>query len=234
MTAPTKTATRMLTTTLKRIRAQSPRKSGLDDWNWDTLIDGLGKTETDDEPLAYPRIVEITRLDYALFACRAEPKYDKHWRLFAVWCARQVEHLMKDERSRAALHAAEQHVNEEVSDEELEAAWNAAGSASINAGCYRAAHAAAKSAEYAASPGAGWAAERAAEEAVAAVGYARDEKWGVELTPSAAALASSTAVRAAAWSSSWGAKADAHAAAQNAERVAQTLKFIEICNGNDR
>ena len=98
----------MLSTTLKRIRTHSQRKGGLGHWDyWDTLIDGLGKTETDDEPLAYARIVKITSLDYALFACRAEPKYDKHWRLFAVWCARQVEHLMKDERSRAALCAAE-------------------------------------------------------------------------------------------------------------------------------
>jgi hypothetical protein len=85
-------------TTLSRIRAHSPRKRGFD--SWDTLIDGLGKTETDDEPLAYRRIVEITCLDYALFACRAEPKYDKHWRLFAVWCARQIEHLMKDEAQK--------------------------------------------------------------------------------------------------------------------------------------
>jgi hypothetical protein len=221
----------MLTTTLTRIRAQSPRKNSLGHWDyWDTLIDGLGKTETDDEPLAYTRIVKITALDYALFACRAEPKYDKHWRLFAVWCARQVEHLMKDERSRAALYAAEQHVNEEVSDEELEAAWNAAGSASINAGWPRAGHAAAKSAEYAASPGAGWAPEFAATEAVDAVGYARAERWGPEgsgWVPWGRALGAAVTTR------SWGAKADACAAARNAEQVAQTLKFIEICDGND-
>ena len=226
----------MLTTTLERICAKSPRK-GFGHWDyWDTLIDGLGKTEADDEPLGYPRIVEITRLDYALFACRAEPKYDKHWRLFAVWCARQVEHLMKDERSRRALYAAELHVDGELSDEELEAAWNAAELAifATAAGTrFSSTIAAARSAKYAASPGAAWAAECAAEEAVAAVGYARAERWGVEIAPSAAALNSSAAVRAAAWSSSWGAKADACAAARNAEQVAQTLKFIEICNGND-
>ena len=127
-----------------------------------------------------------------------------------------------------ALDAAEQYVNGEVSDEELEAAWNAAGSASINAGCYCAAHAAAKSAEYAASPGAAWAAELAAEAAFAAVGYARAERWGSEgseWVPRGRALRTIV--------TTWGAKADACAAARNAEQVAQTLKFIEICDGND-
>jgi hypothetical protein len=50
-------------------------------------------------------------------------------RLFAVWCARQVQHLMKDPRSIAALDVAERFANGEASKEEWDAARasNAAG-----------------------------------------------------------------------------------------------------------
>ena len=81
----------MLMTTLNRIRNHGPCKDG-----WHKLMAGLGKTVADDEPLAFARIVEINRLDDALWCCRAEPKYSKEWRLFAVWCARQVQRLMTD------------------------------------------------------------------------------------------------------------------------------------------
>jgi len=55
---------------------------------------------------------------------------DKELRLFAVWSARQVQHLMTDPRSVAALDVAERHANGEATDEELEAAaWSAASSA---------------------------------------------------------------------------------------------------------
>jgi hypothetical protein len=117
----------MITTTLKRIRAHHPCEDG-----WSKLLAGLGKTEADDEPLPYARIVEINGLDDALWACRAEPQHAKEWRLYAVWCARQVEHLMTDQRSKDALVVAERYANGEASDKELaaardatEAAWTA-------------------------------------------------------------------------------------------------------------
>jgi hypothetical protein len=47
-------------------------------------------------------------------------------RLFAVWCARQVQHLMTDPRSVAALDVAERHANRQATDEDLRAAWVAA------------------------------------------------------------------------------------------------------------
>jgi len=110
-----------ITTTLNRIRAHHPCRDG-----WVKLLAGLGKSEADDEPLLYTRIVEINGIDDALWACRAEPQYAKEWRLYAVWCARQVEHLMEDQRSKDTLVIAERHANSEATDEELAAAWDAA------------------------------------------------------------------------------------------------------------
>ena len=128
----------ILTTTLNRIRAHNPCADG-----WAKLLAGLGKTAPDDDPLPYTHIVEINGLDDALWACRAEPQYAREWRLYAVWCARQVEHLMKDQRSRDALNIAERHANGRATDKELssareaardaawEAAWDAAWDAAL-------------------------------------------------------------------------------------------------------
>ena len=132
----------MITTTLNRIRAHNPCADG-----WRKLLAGLGKTEADDEPLPYSRIVEINGIDAALWACCAEPQHSKEWRLFAVWCARQVEHLMTDERSKRACDVAERHANGEATDEELaaakaaarDAAWTAAWTAAWAAAAWTAA-----------------------------------------------------------------------------------------------
>lgn len=58
---------------------------------------------------------------------------DKELRLFAVWCARQVQHLMKDQRSLNALDVAERHAHGLASDEELDAAMAAARDAAKDA-----------------------------------------------------------------------------------------------------
>ena len=113
----------MITTTLNRIRAHSPCDDG-----WKSLLAGLGKTKPDDEPLPFARIVEINGLNDALWCCRVEPQHATEWRLFAVWCARQVQHLMTDPRSIAALDVAERHANGMATDTELAAAataWSA-------------------------------------------------------------------------------------------------------------
>lgn len=117
-----------LTTTLNRIRAHSPCAEG-----WEKLLAGLGKTKPDDEPLAYATIARIIGLDDALWCCRVEPQYAREWRLFAVWCARQFEYSMTDQRSRDVLDVAERHANGLASDEELNAAWTAAIDATWNA-----------------------------------------------------------------------------------------------------
>jgi hypothetical protein len=129
-------------TTLNRIRAQSPCEDG-----WGKLLKTLGKTKCDDEPLAYSIIAKSNGIDDALWCCRSEPEQWKTWRLFAVWCGRQVEHLMADERSKEALNVAERHANGLATDEELAAAGAAA-------------WAAARAAAWAAARDAAWAAAR--------------------------------------------------------------------------
>ena len=51
---------------------------------------------------------------------------DRTLRRFAVWSARQVQHLMTDPRSLAALDVAERHADGQATDEELAAAEAAA------------------------------------------------------------------------------------------------------------
>jgi hypothetical protein len=68
---------------------------------------------------------------------------DRVLRLFAVWCARQVQHLMTDPRSIAALDVAEKYANGKATENERAAAgaaaWAAAGEAWEAAGEARAA-----------------------------------------------------------------------------------------------
>jgi hypothetical protein len=177
--------TMAITTTLNRIRAHSPCLEG-----WKKLLSGLGKTSADDEPLAYYKIAEINGLDDALWCCRAEPQHWKVWRLYAVWCARQVQHLMTDPRSVAALDVAERHANGNATDAELDAAWAAA-------------RAAAWAAAWDAARAAAWAAARAAaRDAVldAAWGAARAAAWA------AARAAARDAALDAAWGAAWDAQ----------------------------
>ena len=84
---------------------------------------------------------------------------DRELRLIAVKCARQVQHLMKDERSINALDVAERFANGEATQEELNAAWDAARAAGD------AAWAAAWAAAWDAAGAAAWAAAREAARA---------------------------------------------------------------------
>lgn len=54
---------------------------------------------------------------------------EKLLRLFAVWCARSVQHLMEDERSIKAIDVAEAFANGRATEEELRAARAAASAA---------------------------------------------------------------------------------------------------------
>ena len=112
----------MITTTLNRIRAHGPCEYG-----WKRLLSGLGKTTADDEPLPFAKIIEISGLDDALWCLRAEPQHSRESRLFMVWCARRVQHLMKNPRSIAAVDVAERHANRQATDEKLTAVMDAAG-----------------------------------------------------------------------------------------------------------
>ena len=185
-----------ITTTLNRIRAHSPCREG-----WAKLLRHLGKTEADDEPLPFSVIVTSNGLDDALWCCRAEPDHDREWRLFAVWCARRVQHLLTDPRSIAALDVAERYANGAATQDELTAA-----------------RAAARAAAWAATEAA-WA---ATEAAWAAAWAATEAAWAA--TEAAAGAATRAAARAA-WAA---AEAAAGGAAWAAAWAAQRARFLEI------
>jgi len=128
---------------------------------------------------------------------------DRELRLFAVWSARQVQHLMTDARSLAALDVSQRHANGEASDQELAAAGEAAWAAASNA-----AGAAAREAAWAAASNAAGDAARAAARAAAwaaARDAARAAAWA------AARAAAGDAARDAAWAAAGDAARDAQA-----------------------
>ena len=94
----------------------------------------------------------------ALWALRCVKNADRDIRLFAVWCARQVQHLMQDDRSINALDVSERFANGYASESELSAARDAAWAAVRDA-----AWAAVRDAAWAAA----WAAVKAAARTVA-------------------------------------------------------------------
>ena len=171
----------MITTTLNHIRGRHPCTEG-----WTKLLAGLGKTKADDEPVAYATILRINGLDDALWCMQAEPQHAHLWRMFAVRCARKVEHLMTDQRSRDALDVAERHASGQATDGELASAWAAADDA--------------------------WAAADDAWAAWAAADAARDAAWAAVDAARTAAWAARDAERAAAWDAADAARDAARAA----------------------
>ena len=115
-------------TTLNAIRACSPCERG-----WKKLLNGLGKTAAYDDPLSLIVILDINGLDDALWCLRAVSGHDKEIRLFAVWCARQVQHLTSDKRSVTAIDVAERFANGDATKEDLDAARAAAWAAAWDA-----------------------------------------------------------------------------------------------------
>jgi hypothetical protein len=99
--------------------------------------------------------------------CREGLVDAKTLRLFAVWCARQVEHLITDERSKAALVVAEKFAHGEATEVELAAAWDGARAAGDAWAARAAAEADAGAAAEAAARAAAWAVAEAAARAAA-------------------------------------------------------------------
>lgn len=160
----------MYCTTLNRIRACSPCEQG-----WKKLLNNLGKTQADDELLPMATILDSNGLDDTLWCLRSCPEFDRLHRHFAVWCARQVQHLMTDKRSIAALDVAERHADGLVTDDALAAAREAAREAAWEA---RAAERAAeREAARAAARAAAREAARAAWEAAWEARAAREAAW---------------------------------------------------------
>jgi len=220
----------MITTTLNRIKKHRPCNSG-----WKTLLTHLNKIQVDDEPLPFSVIVESNGLEDALWCCRAEPEHDRDWRLFAVWCARSVQHLMTDERSINSVNVAEKFAHGEASREELAAALDAASAAitaawaaseAASAAWAASAEASAASAAWAASAEASeawaaWAASAEASEASAA-----SAAWAAWAASAAASAEASEAARAASAASA--ASAEASEAASAEAREGQKEQFLKI------
>ena len=137
-------------TTLNAIRKHSPCSDG-----WEKLLVHLGKTRADDDPLPILTVLESNGIDDALWALRAVEGMAREIRLYAVWCARQVRHLMADQRSLDALDVAERFANGTASDNDLAAArasaWDAAVADAAGAAAWSAARAAAWDAAWAAA-----------------------------------------------------------------------------------
>jgi hypothetical protein len=182
-------------TTLNKIRGHHPSVH-----IWKKLLAHLGKTKADDEPLSIATILEANGLDDAIYCLRAVEGRDKEIRLYAVWCARQMQHLMKDPRSLAALDVAEAYANGAATDDELEAA---------EAEARAAAGAAAGAAGAAGAEAASWDAARAASRCAARAA------WDAAESAEAAACAA--------------AEAAARAASRVSARDAQKQELLRIC-----
>ena len=80
-----------------------------------------------DDPISLLSILESNGIEDALWCLRVnDAEWARDSRLFAVWCARQVQHLMNDERSINALDVAEKFANGEETQDDLDAAMDAA------------------------------------------------------------------------------------------------------------
>lgn len=193
---PEQSMTHHITTTLAELRKHDPCISG-----YNKLACHVTGNEFDErrqtyvrvrhtEPISIAVILESNGIDdalWALRACEQTPELVQAERLFAVWCVRQIPHLMRDPRSIAALDVAERHANNEATDAELSAARAAA---------WDVARAAARDAAWAAA----WAAARAA---------ARDAAWN------AARAVARAVARDAAWAAAWAAARGAARAKQS-------------------
>ena len=75
-------------TTLNKIKSHSPCDDG-----WEKLLNHLGKTKADNEPLSFATIIQSNGIRDAVWALRAVEGKDKEIRLFAADCAESVLHI---------------------------------------------------------------------------------------------------------------------------------------------
>mgnify|MGYP000932253072 CR=1 FL=1 len=116
----------MINTTLRAIKEYAPCAEG-----WKKLLKHLGKSTVDNEPLPLVEILKSNGLDDAICCLRAVDH--KNVMLFAVACAREVQHLMTDRRSVQALDVAEAYVDGGATWGDLEHARSAASAAYADA-----------------------------------------------------------------------------------------------------
>ena len=152
---------------------------------------------------------QTLRPDWLIWvATRSGVLDDRTLRLFAVWCARQVQHLLTDPRSLDVLDVAERHANGQATDQELRAAAQPA--------C----HAAWAAATQYAAPG-----------AATQPTWHADDAWAAAW---AATWAAEAAAEAAARAAVWAARAAARAAAADAAEAAARARQAEWLRANAR
>ncbi len=169
------------------------------------------------------RIETIPPKDCLWVVCRDGLLSDNIFRLFAVKCARQVQHLMTDPRSLKALDVAEAFAYGKATQDEVKDAWAAARAAAD------AARAAADAAWAAAD--AAWAAVDAAR---AAAWAAADAAWAAADAAWAADAARAAADAAAEAADAARAAADAAWAAVDAARAAQVAQLIKMIEKEEK
>jgi hypothetical protein len=152
-------------TTLNEIKKYIPCQSG-----YAKLLKFLGKTKADNEPLGFKTILESNGIADAIWCLRAVTGHDKEIRLYAVWCARQVEHLDPTGIAKQTNDVTERFANGEATYKELTAAWAAA---------WDSARAAAIAPAWAAAWDSAWAAAWDSARA-AAWDSARDSAWAAQ------------------------------------------------------
>ena len=200
----------MLYTTLNDIKKNGPCGTARDDSHgFRKLLTYLSKTKSDNEQLSFKTILESNGLEDAIWCLRAVDGYDREIRLFAVACARRVEHLDPTGQAKKTNDASERYANGLATAEELKAARDASWDASRDA-ARNASQAAARDASQDASQDAARAAARAAAWSDSRA-VSRDASWD--------------AARAAAWSDS---RDVSRAAAWDAARDSQKEDFIKM------
>lgn len=190
ITAERTTSLKGATTTLKAIRAHSPCENG-----WQKLLNHLGKTKADAEPLSILTIIESNGIDDALWCLRALPdEYHPAIRLLACDYAERVLPIFErerpdDDRPRRAIETARRHALGNATDEELYAARAAAWDAARAARATRpAARAAADAAAFAADAADAARAAAMAAARAAALAAARDAEQQAQADTLRAAL----------------------------------------------
>ena len=107
--------------TLNVIRAQVPCESG-----WRKLLEHLGKTGGDDEPLSMLTVLESNGFNDALWCLCCVSASDGAVRLLACEYAQAVAQLSTDSRVQAAIDTARRYAHGDATDAEMAAARDAA------------------------------------------------------------------------------------------------------------
>ena len=198
-------------TTLNAIREHQPCKYG-----WETLLEYLGKTSADDEPLSLLTVLDSNGFEETLWCFRAVEGFEKERLLLAITYAKEVEHLMPAE-SKKCLDVFDRYASGLATKMEFEAARRAAADAYTAA--HASAHAAHASWAAAHAAHASWAAAHAAHASWAAADAAADASWAAAWAAGAAADAADAA---------YAARIAARAAARSTIQAKQETQLIQL------